>query len=86
MRAAKSNPSLRPQDRGHAYPANLRKARDQFEGHFLKIALELNHGNVSQTSKMIGISRRNLQLKIRKHEIDLTGIRHEYEREEIMMI
>lgn len=59
------------------YPLHFIRARALFETEFLSRVLRREHGNVSRTAETIGMARRNLQLKIQAHHIDITHIRHE---------
>jgi DNA-binding NtrC family response regulator len=59
------------------YPFNFAQAKALFETEFLTRALQREHGNISRTARAIGIARRNLQIKIQCHGIDIAHIRHE---------
>lgn len=48
------------------YPLQLREAVVQFELAFLAKALDLHNGNVSRTAASLGVTRRTLQLKIKR--------------------
>ncbi len=61
------------------YPLDFRRARAEFEAEFLSQALQRERGNVSRTARAIGMARRNLQLKIRAHRIDMARIRGDEE-------
>ena len=60
------------------YPKTFRVARHQFEKEYLTFALAEQGGNISQTAATIGITRRTLQLKIKKLHIDIERIRQEH--------
>jgi two-component system nitrogen regulation response regulator NtrX len=49
----------------------LNDARDAFERDFLTRKLEENYGNITRTSKILGITPSNLHNKIKKHGIEL---------------
>jgi two-component system nitrogen regulation response regulator NtrX len=49
----------------------LNAARDAFEREFLTRKLEENHGNITRTSEILGITPSNLHNKIKKHGIEL---------------
>jgi len=53
------------------YPAAFKIARRQFEKEFLTVALEKHRANISHTAGAIGITRRNLQLKIKQLNIEV---------------
>ena len=57
------------------FPIDYRVAMEQFERRFIKRALILHRGNVSKTARSLNIGRRNLQLKIRHYDIDISKIR-----------
>jgi len=48
------------------YPLQLREAVVQFELAFLAKALDRHDGNVSRTAVSLGVTRRTLQLKIKR--------------------
>lgn len=48
------------------YPVDLRKAVSIFQCAYLRDALAAHDGNISMTAKALGISRRTLQLKLRR--------------------
>ncbi len=50
-------------------------AQRNFERRFLTDALRANRGNISRTARALGMSRRNLQIKIQKLGIDLDEIK-----------
>ena len=60
------------------YPELFREAKEHFEKAFLEQALRANRGNVTHTSELIGLGRRNIQEKIRKYGIDVARIRKEF--------
>ncbi len=53
----------------------LREAREGFEREFILRALTRHSGNVSETSSILGIARKNLQEKIRRYDIDVESLR-----------
>jgi DNA-binding NtrC family response regulator len=59
------------------YPLHFIRARALFETEFISRVLRREHGNVSRTAETIGMARRNLQIKIQAHHIDIARIRHE---------
>jgi DNA-binding NtrC family response regulator len=56
-------------------PVEYRKAKDAFESDFFRLALSKYAGNVSRTARAIGISRRNLTIKINRFGIDMNEMR-----------
>ena len=61
------------------YSLEYRRAKSEFEQEFVTRALEREHGNVSRTARALGMARRNLQLKIQVHRINLKRIREDDE-------
>ncbi|MCC6476753.1 hypothetical protein IT157_06815 [bacterium] len=61
------------------YPVVIKEARAQFETEFLRRILRRYRGNISKTSRMIDMARRNIQLKIHHYNIDLETIRDDFE-------
>jgi DNA-binding NtrC family response regulator len=59
------------------YCFHFARARALFEREFLTQVLKREHGNVSRAARAIGMARRNLQIKIQAHQIDIARIRHE---------
>jgi len=57
------------------YPVLFRDAREKFEALFLRKILRRYHGNVSRVSRAIDMARRNVQMKIKHHGIDLSEYR-----------
>ena len=53
----------------------LKEAREGFEKDYITDTLSRFGGNVSKTSKYLGLARKNLQEKIRKHDIDANRFR-----------
>ncbi|KPL07928.1 hypothetical protein AMJ86_02440, partial [bacterium SM23_57] len=51
------------------YPPVFKMARKQFEKEYLLSALHKHKGNISHTAEAIGITRRNLQIKIKQLNI-----------------
>ena len=47
----------------------LRKAKNQFEHHFIQNCLETNGWNITETAKQLGIERTNLHRKMRQYDI-----------------
>ena len=47
----------------------LKDLMDRFESRVIRDALARNDSNVSSTAKALGISRQQLHLKIKKHDI-----------------
>jgi len=58
-----------------SFPLNFRAARKLFCFHYLSEALALHDGNISRTAKALGISRRNLQIKLRQLGLKLDDCR-----------
>jgi len=54
--------------------ATLKTARQQFEKEYIIRALVSTQGNVSMTSRILGIERTNLHRKINQYDIDVNGI------------
>jgi DNA-binding NtrC family response regulator len=52
---------------------SLKEAKYRFEREFIKKALGANKGNISHTAERIGVPRKNLQLKIKKYNIDVVS-------------
>ncbi|MCB9358267.1 MAG: hypothetical protein H6508_00055 [Calditrichaeota bacterium] len=50
------------------YSLQMREAVHQFKQAYLKKALKQHGGNISQTARAIGVSRRTLQLQIKRCE------------------
>lgn len=50
---------------------NWKEAKDQFEEEFFKCALKRNDGNVTNTSKQLGLARKSLYEKIKKYNINI---------------
>lgn len=59
------------------YPFHFAHARALFEAQLITTVLRRERGNVSKAARSIGMARRNLQLKIAAHNIDVTRIRQE---------
>jgi len=59
------------------YPLHLGRAKALFESEFLKRVLQRERGNVSRAARTIDSARRNLQVKIQAHKIDVARIRHD---------
>jgi DNA-binding NtrC family response regulator len=59
---------------GREFSVRYRAARAEFEAEFITRALEHERGNVSQTARLVGMTRRNLQIKIQQYRIDLQRI------------
>jgi transcriptional regulator of acetoin/glycerol metabolism len=57
------------------YPGAFKIARHQFEKEYLTSALAEHSANISQTAEAIGITRRNLQIKIKQLHIDIERLR-----------
>ncbi|HEY3296615.1 MAG TPA: helix-turn-helix domain-containing protein [bacterium] len=55
--------------------SNFSDAQRTFETQFIHQALREHRGNISRTADAIGMSRRNLQLKIQKLGIDIDAFR-----------
>lgn len=60
-----------------SYSLDFRHARIEFETEFLTRILEREHGNISRAARVVGMARRNLQLKILANGIDMSRIRSE---------
>ncbi len=56
---------------------SLRDARASFEKDFIEKALRKHSGNVTATSDVLGIARKNLQEKIKRYNIEVDSIREE---------
>jgi Nif-specific regulatory protein len=63
--ARRARPVLPP----HAKPMSLRQAREWFERRYIVELLEHHGGNVSQTARVLGISRTSLHQRIRQFEL-----------------
>ncbi len=48
----------------------LKEQTDPIEKEIILSALKKTHGNISRAAKLVGLSRKGLQLKLRKHSID----------------
>jgi DNA-binding NtrC family response regulator len=57
------------------YALNYQRAKSAFEKHFFTLVLRMHAGNVSRAAVAIGMARRNLQLKIRQHRINVERMR-----------
>ncbi|MDD5087688.1 MAG: helix-turn-helix domain-containing protein [bacterium] len=64
-----------------SYSVDFKQARMEFESEFLTRVLEREHGNISRVARVVGVARRNLQLKIMAYGIDMSRIRSEDEDE-----
>ena len=53
----------------------LKKAREKFEGEYIRETLGRFKGNVSRTSKYLGLARKNLMEKMKRYEIDANHYR-----------
>jgi DNA-binding NtrC family response regulator len=60
----------------------LDEARECFELGFLKRILEEERGNVSACARRLGIARKNLQIKLKKHGLDAVSYRSTRIRDE----
>jgi DNA-binding NtrC family response regulator len=58
------------------FPVHFARAKALFETEFLTRVLKREHGNIARAARTIGMARRNLQIKIQAHQIDITRIRH----------
>ncbi len=56
-------------------PLDYHTATTQFQGVWLRTALKLYRGNLTKSSRELGVSRRTLQIQATKHGIDLRAIR-----------
>jgi len=56
-----------PEDTGPIELGPLRTARERFEAGYIRRALELSHGNVSQTARTLGVERSHLYRKLRAY-------------------
>ena len=54
---------------------SLKQAREKFEKQYIEAALARFKGNVSKTSKQLGLARKNLQEKLKKYGIDANEYR-----------
>jgi DNA-binding NtrC family response regulator len=59
------------------YPLDIRSARSVFETKLLDCVLRAYRGNVSHAARVLRLSRRSLQHKIRNLGIDIGRIRSE---------
>jgi DNA-binding NtrC family response regulator len=55
--------------------SRYRSAKNVFEARIVAATLETFGGNVTRAAEALGISRRNLHVKIRKHQIDVPSLR-----------
>ena len=74
MNYGKAEPTKRTPKRSY-HPADFKSAKAIFEREFLVDALHKYRGNISQTAHAIGIARRNLQLRLRKFNINADKLR-----------
>jgi hypothetical protein len=58
--------SIRISPEVNEFPQRLSKAREIFEKAFLLESFRIHGGNVSRTAKALGITRRSLQIRLRK--------------------
>jgi DNA-binding NtrC family response regulator len=58
----------RPQ--GHT---TLPAAIDQLERDMIQAALDRSRGNISETARQLGLTRRGLYLKLRRHGMDVSA-------------
>ena len=68
-------PAPIPTDSIQHYPSAFKVARRQFEKEYLTTALAKNRANISHTAGAIGITRRNLQIKIKQLDIEIDKLR-----------
>lgn len=52
----------------------LKAAKSSFEKKYLEKALALNNGNIARTANMIELARKNLQNKIKTHDINILSL------------
>ena len=52
---------------------NFKEAKKSFEREFLRLRLEENNGNISQTAITIGMERSHLHKKIKGLELEVEG-------------
>jgi len=64
-----------PPARVQEYPVAFKIARRQFEREFLTMALAKYKANISHTAGAIGITRRNLQIKIKQLSIEVERLK-----------
>ncbi len=64
-----------PGDPAHAWPADFKEARDQFERAYLRQIVEACGGNMAQAARLSGISRRHLYEKFDKLGVSKDGLR-----------
>jgi arginine utilization regulatory protein len=50
-------------------PKSLKETMEDMEKNYIQQVFEANNRNISQTAKVLGISRQNLQYRLRKHNI-----------------
>ncbi len=51
------------------YKESRKKDLTEFEGQYIREALRINKGNVTQTAQEIGLHRQQLQVLMRKHDL-----------------
>ncbi|MBK6911361.1 MAG: hypothetical protein IPK53_04210 [bacterium] len=61
---------------GAAYPLDYREATAQFHRLWLIKALRRFRGNLSETARQLGLTRRALQLQVARLDIDLGPLRN----------
>jgi DNA-binding NtrC family response regulator len=54
-------------------PGNLATAIEEIERSMISVTLERTHNNVSETARVLGLTRRGLYLKMRR--LGLDGVR-----------
>jgi DNA-binding NtrC family response regulator len=59
-------PGAAPSPRRAAMPANLASAVEQVERDLIQAALDRSGGNISETARSLGLTRRGLYLKLRR--------------------
>ncbi|MCC8165791.1 MAG: helix-turn-helix domain-containing protein, partial [Planctomycetes bacterium] len=60
-------------------PLSLPQILDDVERRILTKALKENRGNISKTARSLGVSRQNLQYRLRRQEIELSQIAQPHE-------
>jgi DNA-binding NtrC family response regulator len=61
---------IRPERRQGAQPQNLAEAVDHLEREIIQTTLDRTRGNISETARLLGVTRRGLYLKLRRLGLD----------------
>jgi len=62
-----------PSGRRPVHGASLSDAVDQLERDMIRAALDRADGNISETARQLGLTRRGLYLKLRRHGLDVSA-------------